>query len=86
MLALKERQVLACAGKDTALQRQREALANVRLADVFGMQVGSTALLPQYWQRASGWRLFHGVWLRALLVLFMLASSKSHCLTLNRKR
>ena len=85
MLALKERQVSACAGKDTALQRQREALAKIRLADVFGMQVGPIALLPQYWQRALGRHLFHGVWLRVLLVWYILASFKSHCLTLNRK-
>ena len=39
MLALKGRQVSACAGMGTALQRQRDALANIRLADVFGMQV-----------------------------------------------
>jgi hypothetical protein len=39
MLALKERSVAACGGKEAATRRQREALLNVRMADVFGMQV-----------------------------------------------
>jgi len=39
MLALKERSGAACGGKEAATRRQREALLNVRMADVFGMQV-----------------------------------------------
>ena len=39
MLALKERSAPGCAGRDPMLRRQRELLLNIRLADVFGMQV-----------------------------------------------
>ena len=39
MLALKERSAPGCAGRDPVLRRQRELLLNIRLADVFGMQV-----------------------------------------------
>ncbi|KAK9821962.1 hypothetical protein WJX81_005278 [Elliptochloris bilobata] len=39
MLALKERTAPGCVGRDPALRRQREVLLNIRLADVFGMQV-----------------------------------------------
>lgn len=41
MLALKERSAPGCAGRDPMLRRQRELLLNIRLADVFGMQVSA---------------------------------------------
>ena len=50
MLALKERSAPGCAGRDPMLRRQRELLLNIRLADVFGMQVRA----PQQ----SGWQRF----------------------------